>query len=162
MTPEQAIAFIIEDEGGYVDHPNDPGGETKYGISKRSYPDVDIKNLTVEQATEIYKRDFWDKLHVTLLPAHVQYLYADMAVNHGPRNAARILQRAAGVTDDGIVGPVTRKAAASAGILDICHQRMLFFSAIVANRTTQAVFLRGWTNRNFKVTARAFARFGYK
>ena len=54
-----AIPIVLENEGGYVNDPADPGGETKYGISKRSYPALDIKNLTVEQATAIYLRDFW-------------------------------------------------------------------------------------------------------
>lgn len=59
---DKAITFTLQWEGGYVNHPNDPGGETKYGISKRSYPDVDIKSLTVQEAKIIYKRDYWDEM----------------------------------------------------------------------------------------------------
>jgi lysozyme family protein len=78
-----AINRTLGVEGGYVNDPNDPGGETKFGISKRAYPDVDIKNLTREQAVAIYKRDFWDRAHIDAMPALLQYQALDFAVNSG-------------------------------------------------------------------------------
>lgn len=155
MTFEEAVKYVIEDEGGYVNHPNDPGGETKFGISKRSYPDLDIANLTEEDAAEIYKRDFWDRNEVEELPPHVRYIYFDMTVNHGPRNAARILQRAAKVKDDGMVGPVTRAAARRVTVYEIGESRWDFFERIMKRNPKLESFRRGWQNRNSKVVARA-------
>jgi len=77
------IAFdrLMGHEGGYVNNPNDPGGETNWGISKRSYPDVDIKNLTREDAKVIYKRDYWDKIDGDHLPLSIAFQLFDFAVN---------------------------------------------------------------------------------
>lgn len=107
---DPAIAYVLANEGGYVNDPNDPGGETNFGISKRAYPDVDIKNLTVDGAKAIYRRDFWkfDKL--------VEQSWAtkilDMCVWHGPRNGNTLVQKALvdlgkNVTVDGIWGGET-------------------------------------------------------
>jgi lysozyme family protein len=105
------IDRILSHEGGYVNHPNDPGGETKFGISKRSYPKYDIKNLTREQAIGIYYRDFWlPVVNICVEDAGLAFQVLDAAVNHGMGNACRFLQRAAGVADDGHAGPVTKAA----------------------------------------------------
>lgn len=109
ITFDIAVERVLEHEGGYVNHPKDPGGETKYGISKRSYPTVDIKNLTREQAKAIYFRDFWvpcgGDLH-----GFLKFQVFDAAVNHGIGNAVRMLQRAVGVADDGHWGPISKRA----------------------------------------------------
>lgn len=149
-----AVKYVIEDEGGYVNHPKDPGGETKYGISKRSYPGLDIKNLDLDTAIKIYKDDYWDENGIERLPFHIRYQFFDMTVNHGPHLAAKILQRAAKVKDDGIIGPKTIKAVERLSNTDLANQRALFFSAIVKNRSSQIVFLDGWINRCFKVLKR--------
>jgi lysozyme family protein len=80
---ERAFNLVIGEEGGYVNDPQDPGGETKFGISKRSYPNVDIKQLTLEQAKQIYKRDYWDKLFLDTQKWHIALLMFDCAVNQG-------------------------------------------------------------------------------
>lgn len=80
---ERAVEFVLRWEGGYVHNPADPGGETKYGISKRSYPYLDIKNLTREQAIEIYRRDYWDAAGAGELRWPLALVYFDAAVNHG-------------------------------------------------------------------------------
>jgi len=86
----KAIAFIIKNnEGGYVNDPNDPGGETKYGISKRAYPTLDIKNLTLDKAVQIYRRDYLSKLPVILNP-QLFYQVLDMAINAGPGTALKL------------------------------------------------------------------------
>lgn len=108
-----AINRVLGIEGGYVNNPNDPGGETKFGISKRSYPNVDIKNLTREGAVSIYHIDFWTPLQGGGLYGSVMYQALDFAVNSGIQTSIRYLQRALAVADDGHWGPVT-KAAASA------------------------------------------------
>lgn len=107
MSVEKWLIRILGHEGGYSDDPDDPGGETKWGISKRSYPHLDIKNLTVEDAAEIYKRDFLAPLKWERYADGVAYQILDFGVNSGPRTAIKRLQRELGVKDDGVVGPIT-------------------------------------------------------
>ena len=110
MTFDDAIERVLSSEGGYVNDPNDPGGETQWGISKRSYPGVDIKALTREDAKQIYKRDFWDVVKVAELNDDIAFQVLDFAVNSGGPVAIQYLQRAAGVADDGHLGPVSTAA----------------------------------------------------
>lgn len=112
MNFDHAFELLIAREGNYSNDPNDPGGETKFGISKRAYPQVDIKNLTLEQAKAIYKTDYWDRVLCPNLPDPLQFQVFDTAVNSGPRQAVVLLQRALGVSDDGMVGQKTRDALA--------------------------------------------------
>ena len=117
----EIIEQVLEHEGGYVNDPKDLGGETKYGITKRFYPDIDIKNLTKEQAKQIYKKDYWDKNRVESLPQAMWHIFFDMCVNMGRGTAVKILQRAANskgknIGVDGGLGPATIKALK--GILD--------------------------------------------
>lgn len=91
ITFQQAISKVIDFEGGYVNDPNDPGGETKYGISKRAYPNLDIASLTVEDATSIYQRDYWDKIGGDSLPSPLNFLAFDCAVNQGVERAKELL-----------------------------------------------------------------------
>lgn len=107
---DTAINRLLGHEGGYVNDPQDPGGQTKFGISKRSYPNLDIKNLTREQAVAIYHRDFWTKVDADSLQEGIGFQLLDFAVNSGPSTAIRALQRAIRVADDGHVGPVTLAA----------------------------------------------------
>ena len=111
----EIIEHVLEKEGGYVNDPTDFCGETKYGITKRFYPDIDIKNLTKEQAKEIYKRDYWDKNRVDELPEQLRHIFFDMCVNQGRGTAVKVLQRAANAKGanlkvDGGLGPSTLKA----------------------------------------------------
>ena len=89
------IEVVLHHEGGYVNDPKDPGGETNFGIAKRSHPDVDIKNLTKDGAKEIYKEVYWDKNKVESLPEDLRHIYFDMCVNQGRGRAVKILQKAA-------------------------------------------------------------------
>lgn len=107
MNFDQAFDRLIGHEGGYVDDPKDPGGETKWGISKRAYPHVDIRNLTREQAKEIYRQDYWLALRADDYEGAIGFQLFDMAVNSGLGAASRTLQRAVGATEDGKIGPVT-------------------------------------------------------
>lgn len=144
---EQCFTQLIHHEGGYVNNPKDPGGETKYGISKRSYPDVDIANLTLDQAKAIYLRDFWQRARCDELPPAIAFLVFDCAVNSGIGQAIRFLQRALGVADDGQIGPMT---IAAVGRVDaeslaarFCGQRLEFMTKL----TTWDVFSKGWARR---------------
>jgi lysozyme family protein len=111
VTFETAFDRTIGHEDGYVNDPNDPGGETKWGISKRSYPNLIIKALTREQAKEIYLRDFWNRIHADRLDDGVAYQLFDFAFHSGIETAVRYLQRALRVADDGHWGPVSQHAA---------------------------------------------------
>ena len=111
-----SFKHLMKHEGGYVNDPKDPGGETKYGISKRSYPKVDIKNLTIDDAKDIYYNDYWLGNKVNTIVESLQSIYFDMSVNMGRRRAVKILQAAANnknsnkIDVDGGLGPMTRKA----------------------------------------------------
>ncbi len=110
MAPfEEAFVILIEHEKGYVDDPNDRGGETKYGISRNRYPDEDIRNLTLERAKFLYKRDYWDKCLCDKMAWPISLLVFDAAVNSGDPYGRKLLQRALGVTPGGVLGPVTMR-----------------------------------------------------
>lgn len=122
MTFEESFKVLIGHEGGYSDDRNDPGnwtggkvgvGEllgTKYGIAANSYPMENIEKLSLERAQQIYRRDYWDKIKADDLPKHIRFAIFDGAVNSGVSQAARWLQRAVGVMDDGVIGQGTLAA----------------------------------------------------
>lgn len=110
-TFKTVIDRVLGHEGGYVNDPNDPGGETNWGISKRSYPNVDIKNLTRDQAVAIYLRDFWTPIKGERLHDGTAYQLMDSAVNSGIAQSIRLLQRALDVADDGHFGPMSLAAS---------------------------------------------------
>jgi len=141
------VERVLSHEGGYVNDPRDPGQETRWGISKRGYPAVDIRNLTRAQAVDIYRRDFWQRVRGDELPREVAFQALDAAVNHGIGNAVRWMQRAAGVADDGVIGPVTlaavQRAQAADLVLRFNAERLRFYAKL----TTFSTFGRGWVNR---------------
>jgi lysozyme family protein len=147
MNFDQAFDALISHEGGYVSDPRDPGGETKFGISKRAYPNVDIKALTLEQAKAIYKSDYWDRSQCDSLPPVVAFQVFDTAVNSGIGQSIRFLQRAVGVADDGQVGPLTINAVkrldAETIVARFNGQRLDFMTKL----STFDIFGRGWCRR---------------
>ena len=147
MDFKQAIDRVLGHEGGYVNNPADPGGETKWGISKRSYPSVNIVSLTRDQAVEIYKKDFWDKINADQLYDGVAYQALDFAVNSGIGTAVRALQRALNVADDGHWGPITATAAKSVSesdqIMRILAERLDFMRKL----KNWPTFSSGWVAR---------------
>lgn len=147
MNFDKAFETLIDHEGGYVNDSRDPGGETKYGVSKRAYPDVDIKNLTLEQAKAIYKRDYWDRARCDDLPPQVAFQVFDTAVNSGIGQSIRFLQRAVGVADDGNVGPLTINAVKRLDAESLAArfngQRLEFMTKL----STWDVYGRGWARR---------------
>lgn len=146
------IDRILSHEGGYVSPEeakriNDPGGETKFGISKRSYPNVDIKNLTREGAVEIYGQDFWDPVVPKGMSPAIAFQLLDAAVNSGPTQAIRWLQRAVGVADDGKFGPISLKALQAAAPEDVIMRFLaerLDFMTRLSNWPSAS---RGWARR---------------
>lgn len=148
MTFDEAFTALIGNEGGYTPGlSGDGGGETKYGISKRSYPLENIKGMTLERAREIYQRDYWWKAGCDTVPDGVKFSLFDMAVNSGCLPAIRCVQRAVGVDDDGIIGPKTLQAMAamptSRFIARFNGHRLQFMSSL----SNWPAFSRGWANR---------------
>jgi len=145
MDFDTAFDRLIGHEGGYVNNPADPGGETKFGISKRSYPDVNIAALTLADAKAIYRRDFWQPL-ADAHPA-VRFQAFDFAVNSGIQTAIRKLQAAIGVADDGHWGPISAARLAEMDVSDVLMlyiaERLDFWRKL---RTFQT-FGAGWAGR---------------
>jgi lysozyme family protein len=141
------IERILSHEGGYVFDRRDPGGETQWGISKRSYPAINIKALTRDDAKAIYRRDFWQPVATLINDRALQFQILDAAVNHGMGNACRFLQRAVGVADDGHIGPVTVAAAGRMDPHDVHLKFMAERFEFWAKLTTFEAFGRGWTRR---------------
>jgi lysozyme family protein len=136
---------------GYVNDPEDRGGETKYGVAANANPGVDIARLTWAEALEIYYKKYWLAGGCHLLPARVASMHLDGCINHGVIRASKFLQQIVGVPQDGIVGPGTARAVAEMDELDVCNRlaarREEFYHAIVINKPSQARFLNGWMNR---------------
>lgn len=147
MTFDATFDRLMGHEGGYVNDPDDPGGETNWGISKRSYPDVDVKNLTRDGAKAIYKRDLWDSVHADTLPDGVAFQLFDFAVHSGVETAVRKFQVALGVADDGHWGPVSQQAASKLSesdmILRLLGERLDFLTRL-KNWPTAG---KGWARR---------------
>ena len=117
---DRAFEIVIGAEGGYSNDPKDRGGETKYGISKRAYPYLDIPSLTLDDAKRIYRRDYWEFVAGDALPWPLNCFVFDAAVNQGVSPAIRLLQTALGVEDDGVIGPQTLSAVGKFPLPDIC------------------------------------------
>lgn len=145
---EDAIDLVLENEGGYVNDPQDPGGETKYGISERAYPSLDIKNLTVDQAKAIYKRDFW--LFDGVKSQAVATKIFDMYVP-AKHNAIKQVQAIVGVTQDGFWGANTEHEVNlmdEVKFIQYFRQWMVnYYLDIVKAKPSQGKFLAGWLKR---------------
>ena len=155
---DEIIDHVLEHEGGYVNDPKDLGGETKYGITKRFYPDVDIKNLTKEDAKKIYYDDYWVKNKVPQLPDNLKYIYFDMCINQGRGTAVRGIQRAVNskgvaLEVDGGLGPMTLKAINKYKPCDnrVRCYRLKHYYDLVNKRPEQEKFLFGWFRRALEV-----------
>jgi len=154
---DEAINFVLEMEGGYTLDPNDPGGETNYGISRKSYPNLDIKNLSRQDAVEIYRKDFWTPCHCDDLPRYWAMLVFDSAVNQGTRVAIRIMQIALNVTVDGIVGPKTLAAARSAkprAVKVALAQRIAAYHRLMAEKPNLERYAVDWAFRVIDLATR--------
>lgn len=147
MNFDQAFEKLIGHEGGYVCNPADPGGETKFGISRRSYPMEDIRNMTLERAKALYLRDYWGPAGCDAVPDGVKFDLFDTAVNSGITTAIRLLQGAAGVTQDGIVGPITLQALGSMPASRLVARFNGFRLAFMSCTPQWETFSRGWARR---------------
>ena len=160
MNFDQAFERLIGHEGAFQNNPQDRGNwttgkigvgdlkGTKYGISAMSYPGEDIQNLTLERSRTIYRRDFWGPAGCDVVPEQVKFALFDAAVHAGKSAAIKMLQRALGVADDGIIGPITMQAISSAHPYRLAmrfHGHRL--DHLNNNPEQWALFGRGWAQR---------------
>lgn len=157
---KRSLRFVFRHEGGFTKNEKDKGNwtggrvgsgtlkGTNRGISAASYPDEDIAGMTEERATEIYLRDFWEKYRCDELPEPIAFLTFDTAVNAGPGNGIRILQRAVGTAADGVIGPQTIAAANRAdprqAVIRFTVERLLHYIGV----GTFSTFGKGWLTRS--------------
>ena len=157
---EKAFEYVIANEGGYVFDKNDPGGETKYGISKKAYSFLNIKELTLEQTKEIYWRNYWKAGKIDeISDIFIAIQLLDFSVNLGIRGATIVLQRAlrAGgiiVQEDGLIGPETLSATKnlepSILLAAMKAEAAGYYRVIAAKNPSQRKFLTGWLNRAYR------------
>ncbi|GHT94851.1 hypothetical protein FACS1894122_11870 [Alphaproteobacteria bacterium] len=155
----KAFEYLMYHEGGYSNNQADAGGETKYGISKRSYPHLDIKKLTQDQARQIYFVDFWLKgKYESINDENVALKVFDLAVNVGISQANKLIQRALrstgiSVVEDGIVGKITLTAINSADSTDLLaalkSEAAGYYRTIANINPSQQTFINGWLNRAY-------------
>lgn len=151
MNFDQAFHTLLGHEGGYSNHPSDPGGETMWGITLKSARAAgytgSMRDMPVEFAKTVYRRRYWDSVRASEMPEAIRYAVFDAAVNSGISQASRWLQRAARVADDGIIGPVTlaavRDVAPEILLRRILAQRLTFMTDL----STWPTFGRGWARR---------------
>lgn len=159
---EKALALVLEHEGGYVNHPKDPGGATMKGVTQAVYDAYrklrgrgvqSVKLISEEELRAIYKFQYWDKVQGDFLPAGVDYAVFDFAVNSGVSRAAKYLQAVLGVAQDGQIGAKTLAAITSPAntINALCDRRVGF----LRNLKTFLTFGKGWTRRVQGVRAHA-------
>ena len=153
---EEIIEVVLHHEGGYVNDPDDPGGETNFGIAKRSHPDVDIANLTKDGAKEIYKEVYWDGNKVDSLSDDLKHIYFDMCVNQGRGRAVKILQQSAnakgaGLKVDGGMGPKTLAAMENVELDRVRAYRVKYYADLVTRKPDLEKFYFGWFRRALEV-----------
>ena len=160
---DKCLEIILHHEGGYVNHPKDPGGETNLGVTKRVYESFggtkDMKELTVEDVTPIYKKNYWDKLKGDEVPAGLDLCLFDFGVNAGPGRSAKYLQTMIGTVADGGIGPNTLRAldtyidanGVETAIKEFQKARQSYYESL----STFDTFGRGWTRRVDETTETA-------
>jgi lysozyme family protein len=157
---EPALRFVLRWEGGFVDHPDDPGGRTNKGVTQKVYdgwrarqglPRQDVKEIADAEVHAIYASDYWLPPRCDLLAAPLDIVQFDTAVNMGVGRAVRFLQASLGCGVDGGFGPATERAVAgcdsAAVIAAYCQRREDFYRGLAQKNPKLAVFLKGWMNR---------------
>ena len=155
---KEIIVGVIQREGGdkITNDPSDPGGLTKYGISKRSNPDLDIENLNLFDAITIYKARYWDKSKAEDLKKDLQEIYFDMVVNAGKRRSVKILQEACNhkghkLVVDGLIGPKTIKATSNLEPERFRAFRVKYYADLVNRKPSLMKYYYGWFRRAIEV-----------
>lgn len=152
---ERALALVLKHEGGYVDHPQDPGGATNLGVTIGALSDwlgrpatkQEVAALTRASVAPIYRKNYWAAIRGDDLPAGLDYCAFDFAVNSGPKRAAMALQRAVGVADDGIIGSITLANIANRPVDATIERVMADRITFLKRLSTWPTFGKGWTAR---------------
>jgi lysozyme family protein len=160
---QKCLEAILHHEGGYVNHPKDPGGETNLGVTKRVYEEwggtKDMKDLEVEDVEPIYKKNYWDRVKAESLPGGLDLCVFDFGVNAGTGRAAKYLQTMIGTTADGGIGPNTLRALAnyveSEGVEQTIKNYQAARQEYYESLSTFETFGRGWTRRVDETTKMA-------
>lgn len=160
---DRALQLVLVHEGGFSNHPDDPGGATMKGVTLETFRRhfgadktvTDLRHITQEQLARVYRLGYWDKCRCDQLPTGIDYAVFDLAVNSGPGRAAKFLQAAVGAEQDGVIGPNTIDKVGSNAqpsiINSICDQRLAFLRGL----RTFSVFGVGWTKRVADVRQKA-------
>ncbi len=161
MQIEQLVNQVLENEGGFVDHPADRGGPTNHGVTQRTLAhwrkcevsSDDVRQLSKEEACEIYCQMYWRdyKLDTICDNPVVNELLLDSSIQHDPVSTIKMLQRAIGSTPDGLIGPMTRAAAQACSAQDLAAafvaERVVYYGKVVKRDPSQVVFIDGWLQR---------------
>lgn len=164
---DSSLAFVLRWEGGYVDHPNDPGGKTNKGVTQKVYdawrtasrlPKRSVRDIEDSEVEKIYQADYWAMAKCDLLASPLDLVQFDTAVNMGVGRAVRFLQASVGATVDGGFGPGTQKAVEAAdpakAVVAYCYERERYYRTLAEKNTKLEVFLKGWLNRLNSLRAR--------
>ncbi len=160
---ETAVEQVLRHEGGFVQHPRDPGGATRFGITRetlarargRPTSAADVRRLSRREAVAIYRRLFWNAVRADELPPGLDLAVFDLAVNSGPARAVRMLQEILGVPADGIVGPVTLEAARAADVPETIRRLTKARLGFLGRLAAWPVFGIGWRRRVLSVEREA-------
>jgi lysozyme family protein len=158
-TFEECVTEVLKHEGGYVNDPDDAGGETNYGVTvavaRENGYTGHMKDMSIHTAKEIYKKRYWDAVKADQLPESVRYIIFDTGINMGVGRAAKLLQKCAGVSEDGAIGPNTLEASKGVDLYHYALERMYFYCQLVRRKQSQAKFIGGWSNRVMDVVKKA-------
>lgn len=158
----QALKQVLKYEGGYVDHPKDPGGPTNKGVTQAVYDNwrksqnlstQSVRAIADSEVAAIYKNLYWDRISGDLLPSGVDFAVFDFAVNSGVSRAAKTLQAVVGVTQDGVIGPATIQATKTYVAMSITNRRLAFMQSL----SIWSTFGKGWSARIADVNAQIIA-----
>ena len=156
---DECLKMLLHHEGGYVNHPKDPGGETNLGVTKRVYEKwggtKDMKDLTVEDVAPIYKKNYWNRCKCDDLESGVDWVVFDWAVNSGTGRSAKAIQKICGASQDGAIGPKTLALIKTQNTEYVIEEfgkiRQNFYESL----KTFDTFGKGWTRRNKETTEKA-------
>tara|TARA_R110002153_G_C13207937_1_gene487583 strand:+ start:145 stop:663 length:519 start_codon:yes stop_codon:yes gene_type:complete len=162
---DKCLQLVLKHEGGYVNHPNDPGGMTNYGVTKKVYEkylgkevtETDMKDMSLEHVGEIYKKKYWDKVRGDDLPCGLDWAVFDFAVNAGVSRAAKVLQGFIATSVDGVIGSGTLKAidnypTSLKGVIEVYTAQRSSFYRSLKNYDT---FGKGWDRRCYETRVTA-------
>ena len=153
---EKALQMLLKHEGGYVNHPRDPGGETNHGVTRlvwqrcvgRELRDNEMKDLTQADVAPLYKHEYWKKIKGDDLPSGLDFFCFDWGVNSGTSRSAKALQGVIGAVQDGGIGPITLKMLAEHDATEVLHKMHDKRQGFYEGLSTFDTFGKGWTRRN--------------